>query len=67
MHVDTNTRSQSGPVETICCFSSVKGHGKSYESEDLSRLTSTDTLQRIEEGHKKVHEHSQVEGDAAPE
>lgn len=26
-----------------------------------------DTLQRIEEGHKQVHEHSQVEGDAAPE
>lgn len=26
-----------------------------------------DTLQRVEEGHKDVHEHSQVEGDAAPE
>lgn len=26
-----------------------------------------DTLQRVEEGHEQVHEHSQVEGDAAPE
>lgn len=35
--------------------------------QDFSTLTSADTLQRIEEGHKEVHEHSQVEGDAAPE
>lgn len=30
-------------------------------------LTSSDCLQRVEKGHKQVHEHSKVEGDAAPE
>lgn len=52
-------------------FDSARG-AKERESlhvfpQDFSTLTSTDTLQRIEEGHKEVHEHSQVEGDAAPE
>lgn len=30
-------------------------------------LTSTDPLQWVEEGHEKVHEDSQVKGDATPE
>lgn len=30
-------------------------------------LTSTDSLQWVEEGHEQIHEDSQVEGDAAPE
>lgn len=37
------------------------------KDENISRLTSMDTLQRVEEGHKQVHENSQIEGDAAPE
>lgn len=33
----------------------------------LCTLTSTNCLQRVEKGHQQVHQHSQVEGDAAPE
>lgn len=29
--------------------------------------TSTNCLQRVEKSHEQVHEHRQVEGDAAPE
>lgn len=48
------------PIHSICV--------KDLMQRALRRgLTSTDTLQRIEEGHEQVHEHSQVERDAAPE
>lgn len=33
----------------------------------IGTLTSTNTLQRVEEGHQQVHQHGQVKGDAAPE
>lgn len=38
-----------------------------HTQKDWEWLTSTDAFQRVEEGHEEVHEHSQVEGDAAPE
>lgn len=42
-------------------------HRKVDLGHHVCTLTSTNCLQRVEKGHKQVHEHSQVEGDAAPE
>lgn len=42
-------------------------HRKVELGHHVCTLTSTNRLQRVEKGHEQVHEHSQVEGDAAPE